>query len=31
VQISAAKLDYAYRSKDILAESAHYFGIRLTL
>jgi len=31
VQISVAKLDYAYRSKDILAESAHYFGIRLTL
>lgn len=31
VQIGVAKLDYAYRSKDILAESAHHFGIRLTL
>lgn len=31
VQLGLANLDYAYRDKDILAESSHYFGIRLTI
>jgi hypothetical protein len=31
VQLGVAKLDYAYRAKDIQAESSHYVGLRLRL
>jgi hypothetical protein len=31
VQLGLAKLDYAYRDKDIMAQSSHYLGIRLTI
>ncbi len=31
VQVGGLKLDYAYRSTDLLDRPAHYFGTRLTL
>lgn len=31
VHVGAAKVDYAYRHRDLLDEAAHYLGLRLTL
>jgi len=31
VRIGVANVDYAYRRRDVLGVSAHYFGLRLTL